>query len=315
MKKGCLIGCLVAAALFVMAVVALVWGLASAFDVYSPKERVALAGVYGGSHGVIVAFDPNNEALIATLDEVFSDASFMTKIVLYALPHEFIVIGDADASSATRSITVAASTKRLGKWLHLILSDPGRWDAGEEYEVKEVTLRDDGVLYGVAEGRIPPAALEEAEKHWWRARSQGTSLQGGHMLEVVLDNSAGQAFLMLESQAMSAEVAGEKVDEYLDEDTLSTLFFQVATVRITADMPERDLLLVNVDLTSPSSEAGAAVEMVLDPLFDDLVESLAEDGIQVQGEFERDRHEIHGVFRVTGFEAQIMKAAREATQQ
>lgn len=311
--KGCCLGCLAVGVLFVVLLivgVVVTWRIAATF-----YEPVPLAEVYGDTHAVMIMVDLYAEKAQDLEAHILNQPA---ENLSSWMPYGATLFLDVDKEQGRKELTVAVSTKRYGRIISWFLPDPEdlaqEIGLGEEFGLKELEFQDNGVFVVSATSPISDEALQEARERWPSQAAPAMALEGGHLLEIVLDNTAGHAYLALESLLEDLE-SGD--DEDADEPTLGkedweSLLQQMTTLRLTSDVVDDETLEFVVDVQCASREAAEEVLEILNLVRKETTAELEDEGVLLDGAFLRTGREIHGNFTLTGFDEAVADYSQDA---
>lgn len=311
--KGCCLGCLAVGVLFVVLLivgVVVTWRIAATF-----YEPVPLAEVYGDTHAVMIMVDLYAEKAQDLEAHILNQPA---ENLSSWMPYGATLFLDVDKEQGRKELTVAVSTKRYGRIISWFLPDPEvieqELDLSEGIGLKELAFLDNGVFVLSGGSVISDEALQEAQERWPSQEAPAMALEGGHFLEFVLDNTAGLAYLALESQFEDAEF-GEDPDAegpLLDQEDWESLFYQMTTLRLTVDAVDNETLEFVVDVQCASREAADEVLEILNLVQDEIAGKLEDEGVLLEGAFLRTGREIHGNFTMTGFDEALADYSQDA---
>ncbi|MCC6796632.1 MAG: hypothetical protein IT366_16035 [Candidatus Hydrogenedentes bacterium] len=272
MSRGCVIALVVFGVSVLLLVVLLLVVPLYVFDIIDSAPRVPVASFVTNDTVAAIALDPNHEQFIAMMDQRGSPMS-------YFLPHEAGVVVDLDPMRKKRTVTIAGSPKHLGPAFMMMFNEVSK--AAIEVSEKEgdtpgidtwltkSLTREKGAIILRGEGAVDAESEALAGKHWPEvAPRTGVKLEGGHAIEIVMQNHSGEAILALEPfyriERQSAEPL-EHRGEPSTETAAPLAEAQVAEASVTASgaeaMAEAQLPLdTEVAKTEQSTEGGEATE-------------------------------------------------------
>ena len=202
MSRGCVIALVVFGVSVVSLVVLLVIVPLYVFDVLDSAPRIPVSSFLTDDTVAAIAVDPNHEAFIAMLDQRGSRFSWF-------LPHEAGVVVDLDPARNKRTVTFAGSPKHLGPAFMMMFNEASKAaiQAAEQEEgtpgidtwMTRSLTREKGAIVLRGEGAVDEESEALAGKHWPEvAPRTPVKLEGGHAIEVVMQNHSGEAILALE---------------------------------------------------------------------------------------------------------------------
>ncbi len=209
MNKGCVFGCLGVLFLGLVVVVVAVFTLNSMFNIFTPTERVDLAAVYGQDHAITARLDPNVAFMYDLTGTMTRQEPWMMELFV---PHEVLVAFDADAATGKKEFTATASTKRLASFWALFMDDISAWEIFGDMDADEVQAQDNGVILFRANGPVSEEALARVAALATNPGDVPFAFEGGHVLEVMLNNTEGQLLLSMDKYIVDAFAPDSGVD-------------------------------------------------------------------------------------------------------
>lgn len=202
MSRGCVIALVAFGVSVLLLVVLLVVVPLYVFDVLDSAPRVPVSTFLTNDTVAAIAVDPNHAQLVAMLDQRGSRVSWF-------LPHEAGVVVDLDPARKKRTVTVAGSPKHLGPAFMMMFNEvsevaiqdsESRGDTpGIDRWLTRSLTREKGAIILRGEGAVDTESESLAATHWPEvALRTPAKLEGGHAVEVVLQNHGGEAILALE---------------------------------------------------------------------------------------------------------------------
>ena len=202
MSRGCVVALVVFGVSVLLLIVLLVVVPLYVFDVLDSAPRVPVSTFLTNDTVAAIAVDPNHEAFIAMLDQRGSRVSWF-------LPHEAGVVVDLDSARKKRTVTFAGSPKHLGPAFMMMFNEASKVaiEAAEQEKgtpgidtwLTRSLTREKGAIILRGEGAVDAESEAMAGKHWPEvAPRTPVKLEGGHAVEVVMQNHSGEAILALE---------------------------------------------------------------------------------------------------------------------
>ena len=201
MNRGCIFGCLGVLFLGLVVVVVAVFTLNSMFNIFTPTERVDLAAVYGQDHAITARLDPDVAFMYDLTGTMTRQEPWMIELFV---PHEILVAFDADATTGTKEFTAAASTKRFAVVFSAFMDDLSGMEMFGGMAPDEVQAQDNGVILFRASGPVSEEALAHVASLEPNPGDVPFAFEGGHVLEVMVNNTEGQLVLSMDKYIVDA---------------------------------------------------------------------------------------------------------------
>jgi len=219
-----------------------------------------------------------------------------------ALPHESAVLMDCSPSSEATAIRLFLNENRFGPLIVQGINDqeamlrlPGVAWTGAMTRPKR------GVLLKEGKVNVPEKVLSLVRKQWGLVELPNSlTIEGGHLLEAVLDNRDGGAYALI--AAMQTAVG--RTHEMLEPERLIGTVHNIASVRMTADKAGPDVLDIHLHIEGNPQKEEADIEALVSLLtfvYQASRDGLREEGIELTGTFERDGMAIEGTFQLEGY--------------
>lgn len=312
MKRGCLLFILVGVLLFSMSMVVLIIVIGGMMDAFDPAARVDLAQQYGNDHAVMIRIDPNAANFAGVAGETIEADSWL---VNWFLPHEVLLFLDADPEQKKVFFTAAVSTRHFGGLLSYYIPFVSDWDTGTGFEIRGAQVRTDGVFIANAERPLLDETLHDAERRWDSKESEPLEFEKTHMLEVLVNNGAGAAFLALQSFITVEEGQREAEKVHLDEEAMRTLTLDVSNTRMTANFEAGDNCVFTFDATCPNKKSTKRALEAFITLEGNFREAFKEDGLELLGKFNAEDTSIRGEFRIDNIHASLRESWHDMRHQ
>jgi len=172
------------------------------FDVLDSAPRVPVASFLTNDTVAAISVDPNQAQFIAMLDQRGSRVSWL-------LPHEAGLVVDLDSARKKRTVTFAGSPKHLGPAIMMMFNEASKaaiqaaeqekGTSGIDTWLTRSLTREKGAIILRGEGAVDAESEALAGRHWPEvAPRTPVKLEGGHAIEVVIQNHSGEAILALE---------------------------------------------------------------------------------------------------------------------
>jgi len=312
MKKGCCLGCFAVAALSVVLFIVAAFVLERAVGVFVASERVSLTEAFGDTHTVLVLAKPNMPSALPMIADVLdSEEGFLE----FLMPHEAALFMDVDEELRTRTLTVAISTKRLGGLISWFLPTPEEWDLGDGMFVQDMAMQRNGVFQMTAEGDLPETFLESVRDRRATSDIPPPTLEGGHLLEILIDNRQGEGALALgsffiedEEETEDGEQEAEPDEEeesddrpVLNSDDWATLFDIVLTFRMTTDIADDETHQFALELQCRNSDDARKILALLNAAQERMEDHVEDERAELDGGFERDGAVVTGAFTLSNY--------------
>ena len=304
-QKGCCFGCM---AVFLILVggscLILYWGAVSMDLLYESPAEDALA-LIGESPALLVRVDPNSEEALDLLNETM-EGQFNLFLRAF-LPHELVFALLPHREDGVSETVFSASLRRMGGLLALVSSDPEDWHWFEAQEMESAGLESDALWVVRGTVRSSDDVRGQVSKWWPMEAHEPLDLEGGHTVELVLDNRDGKAWLALDPLLIANETDEDAivVMKAPFEPEMSTrlngFFRRVRTFRLNADMVEADRATLTVEAECRDADAAESMLMFLFTVRDGIYRACVEKEVALDGHFTQDGSSIRGEFAFTGF--------------
>ena len=299
--------------------------ISSKYQIFTPAPRIATRVFATDYTAAVVTIDVEQAG--EKLGEMAAqELGWPSWFVEFVLPYECSVTVDVDLDSAQRTITSVASMRRMGPLAIVALQDDELFDLGESL-TQTGLIAERGALVTRAWGPIPDESIAFVREGWPQEQYPPQSGEGGHLLEVVIDNRNGQALLGLEGLgAMMAAADAEENDEpalperqdIFNARELSGLFYRARTAHLTADFAGPDVLGVTAEIECADPLAARTFEFALLTVRDLLFKKLLQAGVVLEGDPVADGTTVRMDVTVTGsmkaFEAMVKAETADAPQ-
>ncbi|MEK7795273.1 MAG: hypothetical protein AAB353_12125 [Candidatus Hydrogenedentota bacterium] len=310
MKRGCLIGCLIVFGLFALMIVVVGFVADSMFNLFQPLPPVDLAAAYGTEHAIVFRMDMNNEQLREMAGKALDQGPGMLE---FFWPHQLYFFMDANAEAKTRSLGFALSTRRMAKLWGWILPIPDEKDVGSGLVIQEISVDDNGVIQASADGPTREEDLATLASTWAAPFDvEPLALEGGHFMELVINNRNGEAFLAVAPWAEDIDW-DEAAKSSFTKEHLDALHTGIATARVTGDMAGKETLQFEVLAIAPDDERAAKVAEALSALTALMAEDLKEHDSKVTFEalVEQQGSEVHATITMGEYGDVLVDRSKE----
>ena len=329
MKRGCGKGCLIVLGifLFIVAVVCVVAFVAGR-RYLAVTPRVDTASFITDRTAVIARVDLTAPG---ELTKALAKVPGIPRMILeMALPYECSLLVDVDAERKVRQLTGVASMRRFGPQLLSMFGSPGSVQTVGKFRwTTPGIVSERGALLIRGEEDINPEALDVARERWQAAPAENIMLEGGHLLEMFVDNRRGQGFLACaEATAELEETVREMAEDssnaqpppkalpppkpelqrIFDATELSGLFYRARTARLTADAEGANSFRVSLTIECPDEAAARSVEFAVLTVRDLLFRKLLESGVTLEGDPALDGTRVRADFTLSGVEKALGEA-------
>lgn len=319
MKKGCCLGCLAVGVILVALMVVAGVVIEQSIGIISPAERVDLAAAYSGGHAVAIVANPNAPNFGEVYRTALRDDPRRPE---WFMPHEAALFYDVDVAGGTRELSVAVSPKRFSGLLSWFVPDPENWHLDGELEVQEADFQENGAFLWRATGPLSADAQEQAREIEPDSGASPIALEGGHIIEIIVDNRQGEAFLvlheaLLEGLEEDADAADDAADEVSDDAILSPadwdlLLRAASTLRLTVDAAADATLQFQIDLTCRDTKSADGALALLRDLKDRLGRWFAKEEAVFEGSFARVGKTITGILTLRGYDEVFIEFIEDA---
>ncbi len=314
MRRGCCLGCLISLVL-VGACVAGVAYLAAKMDLTHEAPRIDTVAHMGGQPEVLVRLNPNAPELVSLLLEGFSGAP--PQFVTAFLPHEATLAIGFDGEQEQASCVLALSLRRLTGALAWLASDPEGWRISPVQQGIQAAKEADGLWVVRSHWPVSREMRERAAAWWPDARFAPLELEGGHVLEALLDNRSGGALLALEALLAPRDLAQEQREAVvnapfdMEAQRLPGIFRRLEAVRLSADIEEANRASVRVEANGRDEAAAESLAFFLYTLRDLAYRELIEEDIVLTGDILVSGAAVRGIFTIDGIHDRLVRAIRE----
>lgn len=315
MRRGCLWVCLGVLAIAGLTAVILATYFGTKYDMIKSAPRVSTAEFASERSAIVALFDPNTPEVYTILAGSERDSS----VIKYWLPYECSAILDVDAAKGVRHLTLSISPRRFAGILLKIFGSKEVLSfetPGFEDWVTPGLVEEKGALIMRKQGRIPPEAMELVQEHPVVSGEQPFEVEGGHVLEVIVDNSNGCAFLGLEQLARPREGESDEGEEKrtVDPEKLAELLSRIHTARITCDFDSEGNFAVIIDIECPDEAAAESMLSGLLSVRDRMAGEALEEGYVVEGAPELVGNRIRADITVRGAQGSLVEQAAQRVQ-
>lgn len=298
LSRGCCCGCLATGLTTLLVIAVISFFLDKAYSLFTPVPRVALDEYFGTDHPVVLRIDPNSEILIELMGEA---GNSQTWVMRYLWPYEVMAFIDVNRGNQTKDLTWAISTRRGGGLLSTWWPVPDNIDLGGGFKVTDFRAGSDGVIQIMADGKISDDALVEGSEYVADDGFEPYTLTRDHILELILDNRKGDAYLALEAyfggdiDDADSQVEGDTTSptDVAHEDFLNALQ-QTIAMRMTMDLVDTNSMEWTVEARAFNVDGAEALLDHLNRVRDTLIENAEDKHMEFEGEFTRDGSEVHG---------------------
>lgn len=292
MREGCLIGCLGLIAVTMVLAIVTVAVLDAFLGIFREADRVSLADMYGTDHDVMMLIEPD-AAFVSGVSETAAEGTGW--IVEWVLPHELTMFADADRETGSTDITVAASMRRMAGFLSYSLPEPEGMTVFDGAEVTGLGVKSNGVAYLNGTKDVAPELLERAASMTAVSADVPYTLEGGHLGEVIMNNTGGDAFIAIE-QLFTGPAQGEETP-LLTQEQEQQLGENVTSGRLVFDLVDEDSLSMDVDmrLTDPD-RVHDFVPMIDDVLRNLIVKENNRESTKIEGNIEPTEYGVSGKY-------------------
>lgn len=284
----------------------------------TPQPRVSTAG-FATNHtalAVIINLDPVREVVSTVAAQKTGRPAWLFQDLL---PYEGALLMDVPEDRTQQQICLAVSPKRLGPFVPILTSRlfSPHPIASFQWSTPGIVWQD-GVLMARLAGTSSEDTMATVRERWPDTSSENITLEGGHVLEAVIDNRGGRGLVAVEGLAnlvegMSApKKPAEKRQELqriFDAQQLSGLFYRASVVRLTADMVDRDTIILKANMECSDEQGAAAMEFALLTVRDLLFSQLIKHGVVLEGDPVKDGSNVRMELRLTGCEAALAHMA------
>lgn len=289
MREGCLIGCLgLIAVTMIIAIVAVV-ALDGFFGLFREADRVSLTEYYGQDHDLMMLVEPNFDLIGSAVAEATDGPAWF---IDYVLPYEVTLFIDVDRETMTNTYTVAASLKRMAGFMSYYLPRGKGFTIFNDAEITDLGVNSSGVTYIEAKSGISEETADRAVSMQFIEASELYQIESGHLAQIVLNNTGGDAFVALQEFFNGAADNSASGDLLTPEEEM-LLGHNVAAAMLVFDTVNSDTVSLHVRarLTEPEN----ATEVI--PLLDEAIRQMAqnEDGnVTIDGGFRQESDEVVG---------------------
>jgi len=289
----------------------------------TPQPRVSTAG-FASNHtalAVIINLDPVREVVSTIAAQKTGRPAWLFQDLL---PYEGALLMNVPEDRTQQQICLAVSPKRLGPLVPILTS----WlfspqPIGSFQWSTPGIVWQDGVLMARLAGTASEDTMATVRERWPDNSSESIKLEGGHMLEAVVDNRGGRGLVAVEGLAnlveglSTPEKPAEKRQELqriFDAQQLSGLFYRASVARLTGDMLDSDTIVLKTALECSDEQGATAMEFALLTVRDLLFAQLIENGIILEGDPVKEGANVRMELRLMGCNAALARIAGNEAQ-
>lgn len=234
------------------------------------------------------------------------------------MPYEVALLSRIDYAMGDIKMLFFINERRGGPFLTGALNDSNLFNMAKmiRWAPERLRLERRGVM--TAQGSLPlPFHVEQhVLEIWGSGRAEPPVLvQGGHLIEVALDNRNGDALALVETMATQAGLDAEKMWEDPNAKIGLELIKQITVARMYADLAGSDRMNLHLRLEAPSN-ASDQLSFVAEVFILPLLKTYLNDqlGLTLEGNTKWDAAQsaLTGDFALSGFEAKIAEATQGA---
>lgn len=268
MREGCLIGCLGLIVVAMILAIVIVATLEFFFGVFREADRVSLTDLYGDDHAVTILVEPDAAFVTGVSEAAYEGSAWMVE---WVMPHEGIVFANVDRGTAEVTVSTAVSMRRMAGFLSYNLPDPDGLKLFGDMPVTDIGVQSNGVAYAHSKGEIDADLIARSASMVSVSADVPYEMEGGHLVEVLLNNTGGNAFVALEALSTGPS-SGDTSPPPITEEQQVELGKNIQSGRLVFDAIDADSVSLDVDfhLVDPSM----AEEII--PLLEDMLEYSAE---------------------------------------
>ncbi len=262
-----------------------------------PDTRVQIAVWPGRGQEALMAF------LQAALPEKQRPSPWVVKRLL---PHEAAVFLAPNLQTQSIAVTTFVNEQRLGPVIRDAVNEanPSRSLPAIRWSREGMVAEKRGILTLRGEVPVDPHTLELTQMHWaGEPAAEPLALEGGHALEVALDNRDGGAFTVLSALELLKVSNGEN-----NPDFYVGMLANVSWIRLFADFTGTSETLVRLHIECrPDAEAGlpGSVQFVVDMGVNEGKKALEAKGATLAGASRVEGNAVIGEYTITGLDKLI----------
>lgn len=262
-----------------------------------PDTRVQIAVWPGRGQEALMAF------LQTALPEKQRPSPWVVKRLL---PHEAAVFLAPNLQTQSIAVTTFVNEQRLGPVIRDAVNEANlaRSLPAIRWSREGMVAEKRGILTLRGEVPIDAHTLELTQTHWTDAPAAGPlSLEGGHAIEVALDNRDGGAFTVLSALELLKVSNGES-----NPDFYVGMLANVSWMRLSADFTGTSEALVKLHIECrPDVEPGTpgSVQFVVDMGVNEGKKALEAKGATLAGASRVEGNAVIGEYTITGLEKLI----------
>lgn len=336
--RGCLIGCVGVLVLCMLVAGFLVY-IAYEFDFIQAAARVDTVSYIGGEPMVLARADPNQATVLAVVSKAFAQNPGARQFVQAFMPHEASLAVMLDSGAQTSRQILALSLRRLAGLLDWSAVEPANWRVSPAQEDIVASKEQNGVFVVRSSWPTRKTTRQQVRKVWPEAPRDRLALEGGHLLELVLDNRAGGAYLALEPFFFAVEAAPPMAPDAQDK-TLApisppplskrqydSLFLRGRTLRVTVNLVHPSLpanapdlaaldptdvaVEVVIECTTRNARAAEDLRFLLMYARDQLYRALLEEGVVLDSTITGEDNAITARFTARNVGGKLIRLLRE----
>ncbi|MFP4503046.1 MAG: hypothetical protein ACLFTT_18795 [Candidatus Hydrogenedentota bacterium] len=331
--RGCLIGCVGVLVLCMLVAGFLVY-IAYEFDFIQAAARVDTVSYIGGEPMVLARADPNRAAVLAVVSEAFAQNPGARQFVQAFMPHEASLAVMLDSGAQTSRQILALSLRRLAGLLDWSAVEPANWRVSPAQEDIVASKEQNGVFVVRSSWPTRKTTRQQVRKVWPEAPRERLALEGGHLLELVVDNRGGGAYLALEPFFFAPEAApamGSPAQDKtlapispppLSKRQYDSVFLRGRTLRVTVDLvhpslpanaldPTAVAVEVVIECTTRNARAAEDLRFLLMYARDQLYRALLEEGVVLDSDITGEDNAITARFTARNVGEKLIRMLRE----
>jgi len=258
---------------------------------------------------VQIAFEPElgADAIIQLIEQAVPENRRPSEWVLrQVFPQKAVVLLAPEPLAGGIHITAFVNDQRVGPIIRDAVNNADLTHTFPmiKWASEGMTLEQRGVLTLRGEMPIDPHTLELARTTWPEARVDTVlALEGGHVIEAVLDNRDGGAFTVL-----SAFEALQGPDGENDPDFFVGMFANIASLRLTADFAGPNDVVLSIRVECPpdvEEDVPASLQFLLDMTLAQTQEPIRDAGAALTGTSRVENKTIIGEYTLSGLDKLI----------
>ena len=236
------------------------------------------------------------------------------------IPYEVALMSEMDYALGAMRFLFFINERRGGPYLTGMLNESGILNrlSMVQWAPAPLRLQQRGVI--TAQGAISlPYHIEQRVLDVWGpdAADSAVRIEGGHLLEVALDNRFGAGLALIETIASQSGVDSENMWEDPNAKIGFELIKQITVARLYADFAGSDRMDIHLRLdaaSQASDQLSFVAEVFILPLLKSFLSEQLDMTLDGGTKWDAAQSALIGEFTLSGFEAKIQAAIQDAVR-